>query len=74
VSWAGHIELRNEYKIVVKNHKGKTSLGLLQGGWGDNIEMDLKVTGYEDLDCTNVTQDTDQRRALVNTLINVQVP
>jgi hypothetical protein len=35
--------------------------------------MDLNVTGYEDLDWNNVTQDTDQCWALMNALIFVDV-
>jgi hypothetical protein len=52
-------KLRNAYKILVKTHKGKASLRLLQGRWEGTIEMDPTGTGYEDLDRNNVTQDRE---------------
>jgi hypothetical protein len=36
--------------------------------------MDLKETGYEDVDLIDLTQDRNQWRALVNTLMNIRFP
>jgi hypothetical protein len=35
--------------------------------------MDLVVTGWGVMDCIDMTQDRDQRRALVNTAMNLRV-
>jgi hypothetical protein len=36
--------------------------------------MDLSETGCEDEDWMHLTQDVDQWRALVNTVMNLRVP
>jgi hypothetical protein len=36
--------------------------------------MDLRDTGWGGMDFIDMTQDTGQRRALVNTIMNLQVP
>jgi hypothetical protein len=35
--------------------------------WEDNIQIDLKQTGWEDVDWIHLAQDSDQRLAHVNT-------
>jgi hypothetical protein len=42
--------------------------------WEDNIKMDLKKIGWECVDWIHLTQDRDQRRDLVNTVMNLRVP
>jgi hypothetical protein len=39
--------------------------------WEDNIKMDVKEIGLEDVDY--VRQDRDKWRALVNTVLNIRV-
>jgi hypothetical protein len=39
----------------------------------DNIKMDFRETGCFDMDQTDLTQDKDQWRALVNTVMNLRV-
>jgi hypothetical protein len=41
--------------------------------WEDNIKMDLKDIGWGRMDRTDLTQDRDQRSALVNTVMNLPV-
>jgi hypothetical protein len=36
--------------------------------------MDLRKIGYSGMDWTDLAQDRDQWRALVNTVMNLQVP
>jgi hypothetical protein len=36
--------------------------------------MDVREIGWEDVDWMNLTQSRDQRRAVVNTVMNLQVP
>jgi hypothetical protein len=40
----------------------------------DNIKMDLREIGWDGRDWIEVAQDRDQWRALVNTVMNLQVP
>jgi hypothetical protein len=40
----------------------------------DNIRMDLGEIGWEDADWMHLAQDTDQRHALMNMVMNLQVP
>jgi hypothetical protein len=39
----------------------------------DNIQMDLIEMGWVDMDWTYLAEDRDQRRSLVNTVMNLQV-
>jgi hypothetical protein len=40
----------------------------------DNIKIDLRETGCDGMDWVDVTQDRDQWRALMNTVMNLRVP
>jgi hypothetical protein len=40
----------------------------------DNIKMDLEERGWGVMDCITLAQDRDQWRALVNTVMYLQVP
>jgi hypothetical protein len=40
----------------------------------DNIKMDLIGVGWDGMDWNDLAQDRDRRRALVNTVMNLQVP
>jgi hypothetical protein len=40
----------------------------------DNIKMDLRERGWDGMDSIKLAQDTDQWRALVNTVMNLRVP
>jgi hypothetical protein len=40
----------------------------------DNIEIHLREIGWGDMNWINLAQDRDQRRALVNTAMNLRVP
>jgi hypothetical protein len=42
--------------------------------WVDNIKMDLREIGWDDMDWINLDQDREQWRALVITVMNLQVP
>jgi hypothetical protein len=42
--------------------------------WADNIKMDLRETGWDDVDWIDMAQERDQWRALVNTVLNLRVP
>jgi transcription termination factor 2 len=76
--WAGHVarmgEKRNAYRILLGKAEGKRPLGRLRRRWVDNIKMDLREIGWDGMDWIDLTQDRDQWRALVNTVMNLQVP
>jgi hypothetical protein len=40
----------------------------------DNIKMGLREEGWGGMDWIDLTQDRDQRRALVNTVMNFRAP
>jgi hypothetical protein len=54
--------------------EGKRSLGRSRCRWMDTIKMDLREIGWGGMDWIDMAQDRDQWRALVNTIINLQVP
>jgi hypothetical protein len=39
----------------------------------DKGKMDLRVIGCDDVDWIDMAKDRDQRRALVNTVMNIRV-
>jgi hypothetical protein len=53
--WAGHAArmggIRNAFNILVRKRERKSSLGTRRHRREDNIEMDLKDTRWEGLDC-----------------------
>jgi hypothetical protein len=73
--WAGHVaimgEKRNAYRILVGNPEG---LGRPRRRWVDNIKMDLREIGWYGMDWIDLAQDRGQLRALVNAVMNLQVP
>jgi hypothetical protein len=42
--------------------------------WVDNNKMDLREIGWDGIDRIDVAQDRDQRRAFMNTEMNLRVP
>jgi hypothetical protein len=75
--WAGHVaymrEKRNAYKILVGKPEGKKPLGRPKCRWEDNVNMDLRETGWGGMDWIDLVRDRDQWRALVNMVMNLQV-
>jgi hypothetical protein len=52
----------------------KTPLGRPRCMWVDNIKIDLREIRWDGMDWIDLTQDRDQWRALVNTVMNLRVP
>jgi hypothetical protein len=53
--------------------EGKRPLGRPGRRWVDNIKMDLKEIGGDDMDWIYLAQDRDQWRVLVNTVMNLRI-
>jgi hypothetical protein len=64
----------NAYRILVGKPEGKRPLGRPTRRWVDNIKIDLREIGWDDMDWIKLAQDSDQGRALVNTVMNLRVP
>jgi hypothetical protein len=72
---AGHvarIETRNANRILAGEPEGKRPLGRPRRRRVDNIKIDLREIGWNSMDCIDLVQDRDRRRALVNTAMNLQ--
>ena len=66
-------EGRGMHRVLVGKPEGKSQLGRPRRRWEDNIKMDLREVGGVG-DWMELSQDRDRRRALVNTVMNFQVP
>jgi hypothetical protein len=64
----------NAYRILVVKPEGKRPLGRPRRRWVENIKMDLREKGWDGIDWIELTQDRDQWRAVVNTVMNLRVP
>jgi hypothetical protein len=64
----------NAYRILVGKPKGKRPLGRPRHRWVDNIKMDLREIGWDGMDWIKLAQNSDQWRAIVNTVMNLRVP
>jgi hypothetical protein len=76
--WVGHVarmgEMRIAYNILVGRPEGTRPLGRPRRRWEDNIKMDLREIGFEDVDWIHWVPDRGRWRALVNTVMNLRVP
>jgi len=76
--WAGHVarveERRRVYRVLVGKPEGKSHLG--DPGVDGKIifKMDLQEVGCGSMDWTELAQDRDRWRALVNVVMNPRVP
>jgi hypothetical protein len=62
-------EKRNAYRILVVKPEGKRPLGRPRRMWTDNVKIDLREIGWDDVDWIDMGQDRDRWTALVNTVI-----
>jgi hypothetical protein len=64
---------RNAYRVLVGKPEGKRLLGRPRCRWVDNIKIDLREIGLDGMNWIDLAQDRDQWRALVNTVMKLQV-
>jgi hypothetical protein len=78
IRWAGNVarmgEKRNAYRILVGKPEGKRPLGRQRRRWADNIKIYLREIEWDGTDWTDLVQDRDKWRALVDTVISLRVP
>jgi hypothetical protein len=58
----------------VRKPEVKRPLGRPICRWENNIKIHLRETGWNGVDWIHLTQDRDQWKALVNTVMNLGVP
>jgi hypothetical protein len=66
--------LNNLYRVLVGKSERKRPLGRPKHRWEDNIKMDLQEVGRGGMDWIELAQDRDRWQALVNEVMNFQVP
>jgi hypothetical protein len=75
VIWAGHVThaggMRNACKIFIGKPEGKRPLGRYRHR--NNIKMDLREIRWKCVDWMHLAQDSDQWRALMNTVTKPRV-
>jgi hypothetical protein len=54
--------------------EGKRPLRRPRRRWVDNIRIDLREIGWDDMDWIDLAENRDRWRALVNTVMNLRVP
>jgi hypothetical protein len=67
-------EKRIACRILVGKPEGEGPLRRPRGRWVNNIKMDFKEIGWGGMDWIDLAQDRDLWRALVYTVMNLQVP
>jgi len=67
-------ERRGVYKVLVGKPERKRPLGRPRSRWECNIKMDLQEVGCGGMDWTELAQDRDRWRAVVNAVMDVRVP
>jgi hypothetical protein len=61
---------RSAYRILLGKPEVNSLLGKPRHSWEDNIKIDLRETEWGGVDWIDLTQDRDQWRALVSTVMN----
>jgi hypothetical protein len=69
-----HGEGRCVYRVLVGRAKGKRPLGRPRHRWKDNIKMDLREIGIDEVNWIRLAQDRVQWQAFVSTVMNLRVP
>jgi hypothetical protein len=76
--WAGHVaciwEGRGIYRVLVGRPEGKRPLRRPRCRWENNIKMDLREIGIDEVNWIQLAQDRVHWRAFVNTVMNLRVP
>jgi hypothetical protein len=58
----------------VTRSEGKRPFVRSRYRWGNNKKIDLQEVGCGGIDCVDLAQNTDRRRAAVNAVMNLPIP
>jgi hypothetical protein len=64
----------NAYRVFVGKPERNRPIRRPKRRWEDNIKIDLREIGWDGMKWIHLAQDRGQWRALVNTVMNLQVP
>jgi hypothetical protein len=67
-------EKRNADRVLVGKPEGKRLLERPRCRWVDNIRMNLRRVGWDDVDWIGMARDRNRWRAVVNSVLNRRVP
>jgi hypothetical protein len=67
-------ERRDTYRVLVGRREGKRPLARPRHRWEDNIKMDLQEVGWGGMDWIDLAKGRDSWLAVVNAVMNFQVP
>jgi len=65
---------RGVFTVLLGKREGKRPLGRPRRRWEDNIKMDLQRVRCWGMDWTELAQNRDRWRSLVNAVMNLRVP
>jgi len=78
MTWVGHVactgDSRGVYRVWVGKPDRKRPLRRSRHRWEDNIKMELQEVGCGGMDWIDLAHDRDRWWALVNVIMNLQVP
>jgi hypothetical protein len=69
-----HGEGRRVYRVLVGRTEGKRPLGRPRRRWEDNIRMDLREIGIDEVNWIRLARNRVQWWNFVNTVMNLWVP
>jgi hypothetical protein len=76
--WAGHVarmrDGRGVYRVFVRSPEGNRPPGRPRRRWEDNIKMELREIGIDEMNWIQLAQDRAQWWASMNTVMNLRVP
>jgi hypothetical protein len=65
---------RGANRILVGRSEGKRPLGRSRLRWEDNVKIILQEVGWGGMDWTDLAEDRDRWRALVNAVLHLRTP
>jgi hypothetical protein len=68
------VDTRSVYRVLVGKPDGKRPLGKSRHRWEDDMKVDLQEVGLGGIDWTDLAQDREKWRAVVNAVMNLRVP